>query len=148
VDIYTTDYGLVDGEKEFTKEIAMKTWVNYKEIKARINIGQVLEHYGVLGNLREKVVYLQRTDNCRARNQVVYLPSILIGRGRYGTRLVLSPPPAPGIVVALRAPVVDVALGSGQNEPDHSHICQTHQETRQRAQTLPWTPPQAALRRV
>jgi DNA primase len=32
----------------------MKTWVNYKEIKARVNIGQVLEHYGVLGTLREK----------------------------------------------------------------------------------------------
>ena len=32
----------------------MNTWVNYKEIKARVNIGQVLEHYGVLGNLREK----------------------------------------------------------------------------------------------
>jgi DNA primase len=32
----------------------MKTWVNYKEIKARVNIEQVLEHYGVLGNLREK----------------------------------------------------------------------------------------------
>ena len=32
----------------------MKTWVNYKEIKSRVNIGQVLEHYGVLGNLREK----------------------------------------------------------------------------------------------
>ena len=32
----------------------MTTWVNYKEIKARVNIGQVLEHYGVLGNLHEK----------------------------------------------------------------------------------------------
>jgi DNA primase len=32
----------------------MKTWVNYKEIKARVNMEQVLEHYGVLGNLREK----------------------------------------------------------------------------------------------
>ena len=32
----------------------MTTWVNYKEIKARVNIAQVLDHYGVLGNLREK----------------------------------------------------------------------------------------------
>jgi DNA primase len=32
----------------------MKTWVNYKEIKARVNIEQVLDHYGVLGHLREK----------------------------------------------------------------------------------------------
>jgi DNA primase len=32
----------------------MKTWVNYKEIKAQVNIEQVLDHYGVLGNLREK----------------------------------------------------------------------------------------------
>jgi DNA primase len=32
----------------------MKTWVNYKEIKARVNIAQVLDHYGVLGHLREK----------------------------------------------------------------------------------------------
>jgi len=32
----------------------MKTWVNYKEIKAQVNIEQVLEHYGVLGHLREK----------------------------------------------------------------------------------------------
>ena len=32
----------------------MTTWVNYKEIKARVTMGQVLEHYGVLGNLREK----------------------------------------------------------------------------------------------
>jgi hypothetical protein len=30
------------------------TWVNYKEIKTRIRIEQVLEHYGVLGELREK----------------------------------------------------------------------------------------------
>jgi DNA primase len=29
-------------------------WVNYKEIKARVNMEQVLEHYGVLGHLREK----------------------------------------------------------------------------------------------
>jgi DNA primase len=29
-------------------------WVNYKEIKARVKMGQVLEHYGVLGELREK----------------------------------------------------------------------------------------------
>jgi DNA primase len=28
--------------------------VNYKEIKSRINIAQVLNHYGVLGHLREK----------------------------------------------------------------------------------------------
>jgi len=32
----------------------MKTWVNYKEIKAQVNMEQVLEHYGVLGHLREK----------------------------------------------------------------------------------------------
>ena len=32
----------------------MTTWVNYKEIKARVTMGQVLEHYGVLGNLHEK----------------------------------------------------------------------------------------------
>jgi DNA primase len=32
----------------------MKTWVNYKEIKARVNIEQVLDHYGMLGHLREK----------------------------------------------------------------------------------------------
>jgi DNA primase len=32
----------------------MNTWVNYKEIKARVNMEQVLEHYGVLGHLREK----------------------------------------------------------------------------------------------
>jgi DNA primase len=32
----------------------MKTWVDYKEIKARVNIVQVLDHYGALGNLREK----------------------------------------------------------------------------------------------
>jgi DNA primase len=32
----------------------MKTWVNYKEIKAQVNMAQVLEHYGVLGHLREK----------------------------------------------------------------------------------------------
>jgi DNA primase len=30
------------------------TWVNYKEIKTRIKMEQVLEHYGVLGELREK----------------------------------------------------------------------------------------------
>lgn len=30
------------------------TWVNYKEIKARVKMEQVLEHYGVLGELREK----------------------------------------------------------------------------------------------
>ena len=30
------------------------TWVNYKEIKARVRMEQVLEHYGVLGELREK----------------------------------------------------------------------------------------------
>jgi len=34
----------------------MKTWVNYKEIKAQVNIEQVLEHYGVLGHLREKAM--------------------------------------------------------------------------------------------
>jgi hypothetical protein len=28
--------------------------VNYKEIKSRINIAQVLNHYGVLGHLRER----------------------------------------------------------------------------------------------
>jgi DNA primase len=32
----------------------MKTWVNYKEIKAQVNMEQVLEHYDLLGNLREK----------------------------------------------------------------------------------------------
>ena len=32
----------------------MKTWVNYKEIRTRVNIEQVLDHYGVLDNLREK----------------------------------------------------------------------------------------------
>ena len=32
----------------------MKTWVNYKEIKVQVNMAQVLDHYGVLGNLREK----------------------------------------------------------------------------------------------
>jgi DNA primase len=32
----------------------MKAWFNYKEIKARVNIEQVLDHYGVLGHLREK----------------------------------------------------------------------------------------------
>jgi DNA primase len=32
----------------------MKTWINYKEIKAQVNMEHVLEHYGVLGNLREK----------------------------------------------------------------------------------------------
>jgi DNA primase len=30
------------------------TWVNYKEIKARVRMEQVLEHYGVLGELHEK----------------------------------------------------------------------------------------------
>jgi DNA primase len=30
------------------------TWVNYKEIKTRVKMEQVLEHYGVLGELREK----------------------------------------------------------------------------------------------
>ncbi len=30
------------------------TWVNYKEIKARVKMEQVLERYGVLGDLREK----------------------------------------------------------------------------------------------
>jgi DNA primase len=30
------------------------TWVNYKEIKTRVRMEQVLEHYGVLGELREK----------------------------------------------------------------------------------------------
>lgn len=29
-------------------------WVNYKEIKTRVKIEQVLEHYGVLGELRER----------------------------------------------------------------------------------------------
>jgi DNA primase len=29
-------------------------WVNYKEIKTRVKMEQVLEHYGVLGDLREK----------------------------------------------------------------------------------------------
>ena len=32
----------------------MKAWVNYKEIKARVTIEQVLDRYGVLGKLREK----------------------------------------------------------------------------------------------
>ncbi len=30
------------------------TWVNYKEIKTRVKMEQVLEHYGVLGELHEK----------------------------------------------------------------------------------------------
>lgn len=34
VDTYTRDYGIVDGEHAFTQETSMKTWVNYKEIKA------------------------------------------------------------------------------------------------------------------
>src|SRR2546423_13283185 len=50
VDTYTSDYGIVDGEQAFTKETSMQTLVNYKEIKARVNIEQVLDHYGVLGN--------------------------------------------------------------------------------------------------
>ena len=32
--------------------------------------------------LAARAVYLQRTDNCRARNQVVSIPSSLSGRGR------------------------------------------------------------------
>ena len=29
-------------------------WINYKELRAQVNIVRVLEHYGVLGHLREK----------------------------------------------------------------------------------------------
>src|ERR1700752_5474734 len=32
----------------------MKILVNYKEIKSRVNMGQVLEHYDLLGELHEK----------------------------------------------------------------------------------------------
>jgi DNA primase len=42
------------GEQMFTKEKSTMAWVNYKEIKTRVKIEQVLEHYGVLGELRER----------------------------------------------------------------------------------------------
>jgi CHC2 zinc finger len=47
-------YVWCNGEQMFTEEKTPMTLVNYKEIKARIKMEQVLERYGVLGDLREK----------------------------------------------------------------------------------------------
>ena len=46
-------------------------------VKARI-----MDQHGAEGRCARSAVYLQRTENCRARKQVVSLPSRLRGRGR------------------------------------------------------------------